>query len=511
MKNKNYSRAKFAYKNIIWGVINKMVSILGPFVIRSFMIKIMGGEYAGLSSLFTSILQVLNLAELGVSSAIVFSMYEPIATDNKNLICALYKFYRKAYFLIGCIILLVGIIFIPFIPNLVTGVIPQGINLIYLYLIYLFNTVISYFMFGYKEALLIAYQRSDIASNILTISNIFLYLIQLIFIILIPNYYLYSFAIPISTVIANFLRSYIVDKTFPEIHCIGKLNSSIKKDLYKRVTGLMLYKISQVFRNSFDSIILSVFLGLMAVTCYQNYYYIMNSVAALLSILSNAIIAGIGNSVVMESIEKNKKDMNIFFMLYNWLSGWCSVCLLCLYQDFMQLWLGSRYVLSMDIVVLFCIYFYSMRIGDIAAVYRQATGLWWEDKLRPIVESLVNLFLNVLSVKTFGIAGVLISTIISIIFINIPWASYILFKYYFKSSVLKYYLRIFWNALIVSLSMIVTYFLCSIITVTGIRALVLKGIVCCIVPNCIYFFIYRKTSEFKPAILLIKKMIGGNQ
>lgn len=507
MASNTSSRAKNAFNNILWGIVGKLISIIGPFIIRSLMIVKMGGEYAGLSSLFTSVLQVLNLAELGVSSAIVFSMYQPIAENNLEKVCSLYNFYKKAYKIIGTIILVVGMILIPFIPYLVNGDVPENVNLIYLYLIYLFNTVISYFMFGYKEAVLTAYQRSDVASNIVTIANAFLYLTQIFFVVAVPSYYLYSLMIPISTILSNLIRSYIVNKMYPDIVCEGNLDTEEKRDLYKRIAGLMLYKLSQVFRNSFDSIVLSMFLGLMAVTKYQNYYYVMNSVAALLSILSNAIIAGIGNSVVTESPQKNQKDLQTFYMLYNWLSGWCTICLLCLYQDFMEMWLGKEYLLSQLMVVLFCVYFYSMRIGDVAAVYRQATGLWWEDKMRPVIESLVNLMLNIIVVKKYGMPGVLISTIVSIVFINIPWASYILYKNYFKTSVVSYYLRIVWNSGIVVLAMIITYTVCIYVPCSGILAFGAKGLICCIVPNLIFYLFYCRTTEFVSGKNIIRRMV----
>lgn len=501
------SRAKHAFSNMLWGIINKIISIVGPFLIRSLMIKKMGGDYAGLSSLFTSILQVLNLAELGISSAIVFSMYEPIAYDDNDKICALYNFYKKAYWIIGTIILTIGIILIPFVPKFVTGNIPNGINLSILYLIYLVNTVISYFMFGYKESLLTAYQHSDIVSNILTVSNILLYVMQTFFILVIPDYYLYSIMLPLSTVLANILKSIVVDKLYPTIKCVGKLSKSEREELYKKIIGLMIYKISQVFRNSFDSIILSMFLGLLAVTKYQNYYYIMNALAAVLAILSNSIVAGIGNSVATETVNKNRCDFNTFYILYNWLSGWCTICLLCLYQDFIKLWLGEKYVLSNTIVYLCCIYFYSMRVGDIAAVYRQAVGLWWEDKLRPIIESVTNLLMNILVVKYFGMAGVLVSTIITVIFINIPWASYILFKVYFKTSVMEYYINIIWNTFVVLFVAIITTLICNFISYEGTLAIMLKMIICLVVPNVLFFSCYVKSPEFETGKKLIIKML----
>ena len=173
----------------------------------------------------------------------------------------------------------------------------------------------------------------------------------------------------------------------------------------------------------------------------------------------------------------------------------------------MELWLGKDYLLSMFMVVLFCIYFYSMRVGDIAAVYRQATGLWWEDKMRPVIESVVNLILNIVVVKNFGMVGVLISTIISIVLINIPWASYVLYKYYFKESVISYYKHIIENALVVIFVMIVTYSICIIVPFSGILALISKGIICCIIPNVMFWVIYHKTHKFKAGVNLIRRML----
>lgn len=506
---KENSRVKKAYKNIVWGIFNKITTIIGPFIIRSLLIKVMGGEYAGIGSLFTSILQVLNLAELGVSSAIVFSMYKPIADNNEKLISQLYNFYRKVYLLIGMVILISGIILTPFIPTIVNGNIPSDVNLIYLYLIYLLNTVISYFFFGYKESLLVANQRNDIVSNLSTVSNIFMYFIQVICILKWKNYYLYTIIIPVSTLLNNVLKSILVNKKYPNIRCSGKLNKNDRNILFKNIVGLLLTKISQVFRNSFDSIFISMFLGLMAVTKYQNYYYIMNSISVILMILCNSVISGVGNSIATESVEKNHNDFKKFYFLYNWISCWCTICLFCLFQDFMKIWLGEKYLLSNSIVLLFCIYFYSMRIGDIASVYRQAAGLWWDDKFRPIVESICNLILNYLFVKYLGVAGVLLSTIITILFINIPWSSIILFKNYFKKDVRTYFYEMLKDSLILLICGSISFYICNLVVMDNIFiSFIIKVFICILVPNLLFILIYKNSKLFKESKALVLRMIG---
>ena len=194
----------------------------------------------------------------------------------------------------------------------------------------------------------------------------------------------------------------------------------------------MLTRICQVCRNSFDSIVIASFLGLVVLGKYQNYYYIINTIIGFLGIITTSIVAGIGNNIVTQSVEENYRQFNIFMFGYNWIASWCTVCLCCLYQPFMKIWVGESNMFSMLLVILMCVYL--LKVGDIVAVYKEATGLYWEDRKRPVIESVFNLILNIVLVKIIGVYGVVISTILSIMFINIPWSASILFNEYFKVS-----------------------------------------------------------------------------
>ena len=197
------SRTKNAVRNIYSGMFNKIFTIFFPFLIRTVLIKKIGIEYAGPNSLFSSILQVLNLTELGFASAVVYSMYKPIAEDDKDTICALLNFYKRVYFIIGLVILALGTAVMPFLPHLIKGNIPQDINIYVLYSIYLVNTSLSYLLFGYKNSLLNAHQRRDVISNILTITQGLMNICQLLILVTIKNYYLYVLMMPIFTVLNN--------------------------------------------------------------------------------------------------------------------------------------------------------------------------------------------------------------------------------------------------------------------------------------------------------------------
>ena len=492
-------RTRRAFVNIIWGFIEKMITLICPFIIRTIMIYKLGNEYLGLNGLFTSILQVLSLAELGFGDAIVFSMYKPIIENDNKMLSALLNLYKKVYRIIGMVILCVGLLILPFITKFVKGGYPGEVNIYVLYCIYLFNTVISYFLFAYKESLLKAHQRNDVNSRILSGCNIVMYVLQIIVYYCLVNYYLYIVIMPVTTIVLNCVRSLFVKKMYPQIVCEGHIEKDAVIGLSKRIIGLTLNKLAQVCRNSFDSIIISSFLGLVILARYQNYYYIISALTVMVSIITTAVGAGIGNSIAAETVEKNYSDYKEFLFIYNWIACFCTVCMLCLYQPFIELWVGKSNVLPLSTVILCCIYFYTMKLGDIAAVYRQAAGIWWEDKFRPIVESVVNLAVNIVLVKYIGVDGVLVSTIISIVCINIPWATYVLFKVYFKMSIKEVFFKYIRYFIETTVLCAVVYGICSRINGNLLVVLVVRTIICIGLVNAGLYIISYTKPEFVSA------------
>lgn len=492
-------RTRRAFVNIIWGFIEKMITLICPFIIRTIMIYKLGNEYLGLNGLFTSILQVLSLAELGFGDAIVFSMYKPIIENDNKMLSALLNLYKKVYRIIGMVILCVGFLILPFITKFVKGGYPSEVNIYVLYCIYLFNTVISYFLFAYKESLLKAHQRNDVNSRILSGCNIVMYVLQIIVLLLFSNYYLYIVIMPVTTIVLNCVRSLFVKKMYPQIVCEGHIEKDAVIGLSKRIIGLTLNKLAQVCRNSFDSIIISSFLGLVILARYQNYYYIISALTVMVSIITTAVGAGIGNSIAAETVEKNYSDYKEFLFIYNWIACFCTGCMLCLYQPFIELWVGKSNVLPLSTVILCCIYFYTMKLGDIAAVYRQAAGIWWEDKFRPIVESVVNLAVNIVLVKYIGVDGVLVSTIISIVCINIPWATYVLFKVYFKMSIKEVFFKYIRYFIETTVLCAVVYGICSRINGNLLVVLVVRTIICIGLVNAGLYIISYTKPEFVSA------------
>lgn len=496
------NRTKNALRNISWGFIQKICALLLPFLTRTVLIKVLGADYLGLSSLFTSILGLLSLVELGISNAIISSMYKPIADNDTDTICALMAFYRKAYYLIGIFVLIVGLGLTPFLDRFINGEIPNDINLQLLYLIYLFNTSVSYFLFSYKNCLFVAHQRNDVNSKIQTICSIVQNFLQVFFVIFVKNYYGFAVLIPVSSISVNLITAYLAKKTYPEYVIRGKLSSDVKADIKQRVMGLLLGKISSTIRSSIDSLFVSVFLGLKLVAIYSNYFYVVTSVAGIIQILESSLVAGVGNSITVDSVDKNHDVFLKCTFILQWIVGWCSICVLCLEQQFMELWVGKEYMLGDTMVILCALYLFVCCISIIRSIYTQALGMWWSLRHLSLIDIFVNIGLNYFLGKNLGVYGILLATIIDIAFVSIPWTTYFLFRDYFGikhySGYMKLYLKYF--AIATSVGFI-TWKLCSWISInSNILALVARAIICVIVPNILYIAIFNRNHYFRAVL-----------
>ncbi|MDD3225148.1 MAG: polysaccharide biosynthesis protein [Clostridium sp.] len=502
-------RTKNATRNIIFGAILNIYQIAVPFAMRTAMIYLLGIQYLGLNSLFTSILQVLNLAELGVGSAMVFSMYKPIAEDDHDTICALMRLYKIYYQIIGMVVFVFGMILLPFIPKLITGNIPKGINIYILYLLNLGATVLSYWLFAYKNCLLTASQRTDVTSKITLVTNSFQYIFQFLVMFIFKNYYYYLIVALFTQALTNILTSIVATKMYPDFRAVGILDSSISKAITQRVKDVFTAKVGGVVTNSVDTLVISAFLGLTVLAEYNNYYYIMSSVFGFVGIIFTSCTAGIGNSLVKEKIEKNYRDFKMFTFVISWIIAICTCCLLCLYQPFMRLWIGKKLMLDNIVVVLLCVYFYVYEITLVFAMYKDAGGIWHEDRFRPLVVSLVNLILNISMVKVIGIYGILISTIISYICVGMPWMIRNIFKILFKRNAMEYILKILLYAFITVVACVISYFVCELINVKGIIGLGIDCIIAIFVPNLIFFISFIRTEEFSDAKIIVNKFMGN--
>lgn len=503
-------RTKNASRNIFFGIILKVYQIVVPFLMRTVMIYLMGVQYLGLNSLFTSVLQVLNLAELGVGSAMVYSMYKPIAEDDCLTICALMKLYRKYYRVIGTVIALIGGIITPFIPRLINGEVPKGINIYILYLLNLSATVLSYWLFAYKNSILQANQRTDVISKVSLLTNTIQYGIQILVLWIFHNYYYYVITMLLTQALTNIVSAICADKLYPNFKPKGMIEKEKIKEINQRIKDLFTSKIGGVIYDSADTIVISAFLGLTVLAIYQNYFYILNAITGFIMVIFNACTAGIGNSIVVETREKNFQDLKKFTFIICWIAGLCSCCLLCLYQPFMKLWVGEDLMLKVSAVVCFVIYFFVRQINALFNMYKDASGMWHEDKYRPLVSAVVNLGLNLFLVQFMGIYGIILSTVLAIICVGMPWLLHNLFTVIFEKKDMLFFLKnLFFYCIVVIVSCIVSYFICSMIDTNLVVTLLVRGIICCIIPNIIFFVAYRNKEEYQESLVLANNITRG--
>lgn len=490
-------RTKKSARNAVTGLIFRIVALLAPFIVRTIIIKKLGVDYLGLNSLFSSILQVLSLAELGFSTSIAFSLYKPIEENDVNKIRALLNILRKIYYVIGGGILVIGLAIIPALPYLISGTYPSDINIYIIYLVYLFNTFISYFMWSYKSVLFVAAQRSDRENVIQTIGFVFMYAVQTAVLLIFPNYYVYIAVMPVSTLLINVIRAVYAKKAYPDYFAVGTLPKEERIGLFKNIGALFGHRLSYTVVSSTDSIFISAFLGLISLALYQNYFFIISALIAVISVFYSAITASVGNSLIYESIDKNYSDFKKITFLNVWIVGWMSICYIVLAQPFMNIWVGEENMLPFYIPLSLGLYFYLWKFKDILCVYKDAAGMWKQDIVKPYVVAGVNVLLDLLLVYFWGMIGVIIATIVSVFVISFPWETQVFFRNYFKKSPMEYYFRLIVYTLVVALAGAVTWFSCYYLPETGIGWFILKMVICTFVPNIVILLFSFKTSEFK--------------
>ena len=497
-------RTRNATRNIVFDGTLEMVNMLFPFVIRSVMLHCLGTEYLGLNGLFKSLLTFLNLAELGVGSAMVFSMYKPIAEDDAPTICALLRLYRTLYRIIGLAIAAAGLLLIPALPNLIKGDVPADMNLYVLYLMNLGNTVVTYWLFAYRSSLLQAHQRRDVISKVSLAVRMTEYVLKILILVFTRNYYLYLAVQLLCQIAVNILTAVCASRMYPRYVPAGRLPREKVLDIFRRVRDLFTSKLSATVFDSADTLVISAFMGLTVLAVYQNYYFVITSLRTFLDVIIVACIAGVGNSLVTETEEKNYRDLVKLTMLFCWMMCVSTALLLCMFQPFMQLWMGKEYLLSVSHVVCFAIYYYSMGVNKLVNMFKDAAGIWRKDRWRPLTAALVNLVLNLATVQWLGLYGVLLSSVISIVLVQIPWLFRNLFQEVFPRKHLWEYVRLFSSlAALAFLSCVVSWAACSLFHLGAWPSLLVNAALSFLISNSLFLAVYSRNRTFVASVKAI--------
>lgn len=468
-------------RNIVVGLLSNCLIPVFAFFVKSATVKYFGVEYIGLTGVFVSVLQMLNLAELGISTAVIVNLYKPLKEQDTVAVRGILASFRRVYRIVGLVILGAGIVVSPFLSKLVedTGDIRENIYM--LYFIYLAEKVSGFLLFAYKEALFNAAQRLDLTKTVYIVIYFVRSCLQLFALIVLKNFYLYAAVFLGATVLYNIALGILSEKKFGEYYPEGKIDDTAKHNVLEQVAGLSVSNILGVIRDSLNSLIVTSFLGLYIAGQYSNYLTIYDAVIAFFLVITKAIQASIGNSIVSESVEKNYANLTKMEFLHNLFITACTVYMISLYQPFMKLWMGEELMFSDPVMMLFVLYFYIRAMSEVRNAFFSALGYWWKAKWIFITEAVLILVLMTVLGKLFGVAGIVLSSSLSVVSVNYIGCTNLLFREYFGSGRKEFYTnRILYTVITVMISA-VSWYLCSRISYEGIPGLVVRAGLCTLI------------------------------
>ncbi len=501
-------RTKNSIRNSITGFIASFIAMAAGFVTHTVFIKVLNTEYLGLNSLFTNILTLLSVFELGVGNAIVYNLYKPIATNNIKEIKSLVRFYKKAYNIIIAVIFTVGVLLIPFL-GLIVGNVEIDVNISIVYILFLFCTLSSYLV-AYKRSLIFANQKNYIINIIHAIYILVLNISQLLLLIYTKNYYLYLVIRIVCQILENIVISRFANKLYPYVKetDVEELPKEIEKNITEKVKALFFHKVGSSIVFSTDNILISSFFGVVSVGLYSNYSLIINSVNTLFNQFSSSLTASVGNLLVLED---DNKAFNVFkqvrFIVF-WVAAFSATCILFLVQPFITLWLGKDYLLGIWIVVVLVFNYFQVVMRSAYGAFKDSAGIWVEDKFVPLFESIINIICSVVLLKIFGLIGVFIGTTISALVIWCYSFPKFVYKKLFKRSYINYATETLGYMFLFIVVSIITYFVIRLVNYNSVIInLLCNAGICIVIPNLIIYLIFRKSENYKNFKTMIKRFI----
>lgn len=500
----NGSRTQNSVRNVSIALIGQCVGILLQFISRRIFIDMMSVELLGVNSVFANILSVLSLAEMGIGSAITFSLYKPLAKKQYNKINSIMYFYKWIYRVIACAVLGFGVLLVPVLPVIIKDNIP---HLIIYYFLYLASTVISY-LCAYKRTLIIADQKGYISSLYRYTYIALLNICQVVVLIKTHNYVLYLIVQIVLSFGENILISRKADKLYPYLkEKAEKLSSYEKKEYYKNIKALLMHRIGSVVVMNTDSILLSAIVNINAASIYANYKLVFSGLNTIMSQLFSSLTASVGNLMQEREKEHSYKLYRSIEVLICWIYGVISICLIVLFNDFIKLWVGNDFVEKMDYVILLILIFFINGIREPTNMFKSANGLFWNDRYKAVIEAVVNIILSILMGILWGTRGIFAATVISALSIPFWVEPYVLYKNYWRRNVAEYFSLVGRQVITVGIVGFIIFFLASLINVASWGMLIVKGVVCFSLANILFMFVLRKTPEFVQIISIFEGIL----
>lgn len=491
----NQSRIKNSFRNLTYGVFFQLITTILSFINRTVFINTLGVEYLGINGLFSNILSVISLAELGLQNIVVYSLYKPLSNNDKHKVAALINFYKRIYHYIALFMAITGIMLIPFLHILVkTDVNIEGLKIYYL--LFLANSVVSY-MFIYKSSIINADQKQYLISKYNIVFKLLLSILQICILIVLKNYILYLLIQVIFTFLNNIYISKKANEHYPYIKEKYVLIKSEKEKIFKDVKSMFSYKLGGVLLNSTDNIFISALKGTKLVGYYSNYLMIISVINMFINMIYDSIYNSIGNFNANANYKRKKEIFDVTLLLYMWIGGLCFIGLYLLLNDVITIWLGSEFLIDKNTIGIIVLNFYLPIILYPIWSFRNTTGLFKETKYILTFTAIINLILSYILGNKYGLIGILLSTSIARLLTSFWYEPYILYKKVFKSCGSQYFIKQIVNLFIVIFNIYICSLVFNIFKGINITNLLLKTLIVIIISNINFYIIYRNTKEFK--------------
>lgn len=504
---KQKSRTEYSVMNTTIAFIAQVTAILMGFFTRVVFTRTLSEGYVGINGLFTDILNILSLSELGVGTAITYALYGPIARNDIKKQQILMRMFRTFYRMTAGFVLVAGLCLIPFLDILMKDR-PDVDHLVVIYILYLTNSVVSYLLI-YKKTLVDAHQMNYITvmyhNGFLVLQDI----CQIVVLLLTGNFILFLIVAVVCTISGNICMSRKADRLFPYLKelCKDKLSQNEYHDIFRNVKAMLMHKIGNVVVNNTDNLLISSFVGVVTAGIYSNYFLIIGSVRQVLDQAMLGVTASVGNLGVTEDREKVGQIFDRLFFIGYWLFGFAGICLMELLNPFVEIAFGKKYLFVREIVLILCINFFINGMRRAVLIFKESMGLFWYDRYKAVAEAVLNLVISVLLVTYLGVAGVFVGTFCSTVLTSVWVEPYVIYKYRLERPVTGFFIKYAGYLGVMAAVWGITEYCCRFISGQVFFVLVLRLMICLIVPNILLWLVYRKTVEWRELWSLLKRIV----
>lgn len=506
---KQRSRTEYSLINIFAGLAGYGVNTVVGFLCRIIFVRTLTADYLGVSGLFTNILSMLSLAELGISSAITYALYKPLAQGDEGKTASIMAFYRKAYAVIGCAVALAGLATLPFLDVIITDPPKIRESIYLLYLLYLLNTAVSYF-FSYRQAILVASQRQYIVSGYNYIITIAQSIAQIAYLLLTHEYIGYLLIQVAGGVVYNIWVSRKAAKDYPYIKNkdAEPLSKEERRSLFRNIKALTVNKLSGVLVNSTDNIAITYFNGISSVGFASNYTLFSTTLDRMVTLLFNGLTGSVGNLNATSDGETRYRFFKALNLANFWLYGWAAIGMAVVSGDLVQWFYGADYVLPVKIPIILALNFYTIGMLHASYTYKSTLGLFRYGQYILIFTGIINIVLDVVLGKRYGVVGIYLATLIARACTNLWYEPYAVFRYGLKKNPLLYFARYLKFGAVLAVAGLLSYWACGFCRFPVTVNVFVKTAICSLIPNGVFFLVFRGTEEGRYLLGSAKRIFG---